>query len=304
MTSAARLVSVVALLAGVPLVAAPRAVLAAPAEDPKVAEGRKHFTRGVELYNDGDFRGALIEFQRAYQIAPSFRILYNVGKANLELLDYPAALAAFERYLAEGGAEVPPEKRTEVEGEIVKLKQRVAYLSIECNAGGLEVWVDETMVGKTPLAKEIVVGTGRHKVAIRDKAQQIVEVAGGDHAKVKLTVPVDAPAPPPSAGPSRTGAWVGVGVTSALLVTTGVFGVLTWSARKDFESAADAGPLAANDVDDRSRKIRRFGLVTDILAGATVIAGAATLYFVLRSDGGGATKVGIGPGSITFVTRF
>lgn len=303
MTPAARLVSLVALLAQVPLAAAPRAAFAAPAEDPKVAEGRKHFTRGVELYNDGDFRGALIEFQRAYQIAPSFRILYNVGKANLELLDYPAALAAFERYLAEGGAEVPADKRTEVEGEIVKLKQRVAYLSIECNAAGHEVWVDDTMVGKTPLPKEVVVGTGRHKITIRDKAQQVVEVAGGDHAKVKLTVPVDAP-PPPSAGPSRTGLWVGVGVTSALLVTTGVFGYLALSTRKDFESAADAGPLSAGDAEDRERRVRRFALATDVLAGATVLAGAATLYFALRSDGGGATKVGFGPGSITFVTRF
>lgn len=275
-------------------------------EDPKVAEARPHFTRGVELYKDGDFRGALIEFQRAYQIAPNFRILYNIGKANLELLDYPAALVAFERYLAEGGAEVPTDKRTEVEAEIPKLRQRVAYLTIECNAPGVEIWVDEVMVGKTPFSKEVVVGTGRHKISVKGQSPEVVEVAGGDHATVKLRVDVKPTPLAPKSTPSRTGVWVGVTVTSALLVGTGVFGYLALSSRQDFRNAADAGPLSASDVDDRERKIKRFTLTTDILAGATVLAGAVTLYYVLsRTDSGQPdTKVGFGPGSILLEGRF
>ena len=36
-------------------------------------EGRTHFTRGVALFKDADFRAALIEFKKAYEIAPRFR---------------------------------------------------------------------------------------------------------------------------------------------------------------------------------------------------------------------------------------
>ncbi len=291
-----------ALLCPVVVVAASHA-----AEDPKVAEARQHFTRGVELYKDGDFRGALIEFQRAYQIAPNFRILYNIGKADLELLDYPAALVAFERYLAEGGAEVPSDKRAEVEAEIPKLKQRVAYLTIECNAPGVEIWIDELMVGKTPFSKEVVVGTGRHKVSVKGQSPEVVEVAGGDHATVKLRVEVKPTTPlTPKPSASRTGVWVGVTVTSALLVGTGVFGYLAIGSRKDFRDAANAGPLTPADADDRERKIKRFTITTDILAGATVLAGAITLYYVLsRTESGQPdTKVGFGPGSLLLEGHF
>lgn len=299
-------------LAPIALSSSSFAVAAPAAEDPKVTEGRKHFTRGVELYAEGDFRGALIEFQRAHEIAPSFRILYNVGKANLELLDYAAALVAFERYLAEGGAEVPDDKRAEVEAEIGKLRQRVAYLTVECNVAGAEVLVDDLSVGRTPLAKPVVVGIGRRRVTVQlageGSAQSTVDVAGGDRRTVALhleTRPVVvAPEPPTS---SRTGLWIGVVTTSTLLVATGVLGYLTLDARQSLQRDADAGPLASSYVDDRAQRIRTLRLTTDVLGVATVVAGGATIYLGLTGDRDRkptTPKVGLGLGSVVVEGRF
>ena len=41
------------------------------------AEARAHFSRGVEFYKEGDYRTALIEFKRAYEVLPNYKVLYN-----------------------------------------------------------------------------------------------------------------------------------------------------------------------------------------------------------------------------------
>src|SRR5271163_3770938 len=63
----------------------------APSGADAVAQARQHFTRGVRLYEEDDFRTALIEFNRAYEIAPNWQVLYNIGQAYYQLRDYANA---------------------------------------------------------------------------------------------------------------------------------------------------------------------------------------------------------------------
>ncbi len=80
-------------------------------------DARSHFTRAVELFKEGDFRAALIEFQRAYDASPNYKVLYNLGQTNLELQDYAGALRAFRGYLDGGGRDIPAARRTQVEAD-------------------------------------------------------------------------------------------------------------------------------------------------------------------------------------------
>ena len=101
--------------------------------------------------------------------------------------------------------------------------------------------------------------------------------------------------------------WIGVATTSALLVTTGVFGVLTLQAHQSFSSAADSGPMSSSDVDDRVGRIRTYRLLTDVFGAATLVAGGATLYFSLTSEPDRSSKVpkiGVGPGALLIEGRF
>src|SRR5438046_1076480 len=68
-----------------------------------VNDAAKHFQRGVTMYTEADYRAALVEFRRAYEIAPNATVLYNIAQTYYQLQDYAGALVTFERYLAEAG---------------------------------------------------------------------------------------------------------------------------------------------------------------------------------------------------------
>src|SRR4051794_31540701 len=104
-------------------------------------EAGAHFQRGVELYNDGDFRGGLVEFKRAYQIWPRANVLYDIGQTEYQLLDYASSLRTMERYLAETGPNAA--HRSEVESTVDVLRGRVGKLALTTDANGCDVAIDE-----------------------------------------------------------------------------------------------------------------------------------------------------------------
>ena len=73
-----------------------------------VDQAKAHFKTGTELYDENNFRGALVEFQRAYQLAPSYRVLYNIGQVDMELADYAGALTAYRATCARAAPTSPP----------------------------------------------------------------------------------------------------------------------------------------------------------------------------------------------------
>jgi hypothetical protein len=62
----------------------------------QVSSARVHFLRGVESYKEGAFDIAVVEFTRAYEIAPNFRVLYNIAQSQAERHDYAAALSQYD----------------------------------------------------------------------------------------------------------------------------------------------------------------------------------------------------------------
>lgn len=285
---------------------------------PSVAdEAGARFRRGVELFKEADFRAALIEFRRAYQLAPNYRVLYNLGQAHLELQDYAGALRAFERYLNEGGAQVPSARRAAVEAEIQKLQSRVARVEITTNVAGAELRVDDDVVGTSPLAQPVLVSAGRRKISAEKSgapvATRTVDVAGGDRTTVALRIEgvgqgadaVAATASPrlasaPSAGEAAEGAkvrdeapprdagarsipWVGWGVTGALAAGAVVTGLFALRAKDDLTQKQNTFPGDPAALGDARTKLRTLAVTSDILTGAAVIVGATSLFFTLTS---------------------
>jgi hypothetical protein len=304
------LLGVLVLLGGM---ARPTAARADDAKPPPssaaVEEGRAHFTRGVSLFHDGDARAALVEFKRAYEVAPNYRILYNLGETELELRDYVEALRAFKLYLKEGGMEIPEARRTEVETEVTRLEPRVGELVVELTVPGADVTVDDVPQGKSPIAP-LKVNAGRHRVSavIQDYAPiaRVVEIAGGEHAKVSL--PMVLLRGERSAADSVTNVpfWAGLITTGALAVGTAVVGGLAVGAQSDLRGAADTFPTTTDAIDRARTKVRTLALVADVLGGATLVAGGVTLYFGLTGKSAAQEKarVGIGPGSLVVERRF
>jgi len=292
-----------------------------------LAEGRSRFQRGVEFYKEGDFRAALIEFKRAYDAAPNYKVLYNIAQTSLELQDYATALKNFEKFLADGGADVPAARRAQIVEEMDRLGKRVARVAVEVNVTGAEVLVDDVSVGKAPLSEPIVVSAGRRRLTATfdgKSTTRVIDVAGGDTPKISLLLethplpPTDLPTPTPTprpapddgGGSSHTGAYVGLGITGALTVATVVTGVVALGAKSSFDDTLARRGATPQDVDDARTRTRTFALVTDVLGGSAIVAGAVTLIVALtgksapKKEHASFVQVGVSPWGVDVQGRF
>jgi hypothetical protein len=265
-----------------------------------------HFQRAVGLYGEADYRAALVEFKRAYEIAPSTTVLYNLGQTYYQLQNYAEALSTFERYVAEGGSG----HKGEVENAINVLKTRVGKVDITTTTPGWEITVDDDLVGKTPLAKPVLVAIGRRKITASKPGEapvsRFVEVAAGD--TVPLTLTGLGTTPPPGGGDNSgtppptdsrrstllTVGWIGTGVLTAGTVVTGILALSSSSKLKDDRNAF---PANASNIKSDHDNSQTMAVVTDILGGAAIVLGGVSLYFTLVKPSPSApAQVGLAAG--------
>lgn len=315
----ARAVLVAAMIASASSTAAAKDP--SPTEQPGKAatdEARERFKKGVELFRDGDFRAALIEFNRANEVVPNPKIHFNIAQTCLEMQEYACALRAFQRYLGEAGSDIPKERRQLSERELERLKKLVGYVRITSNKERAEITLDDAAIGRTPLADPVLVGAGRHKITASlsplAPSTRIVDIAGGDKVDVALDfaepipVPIAMPGPDgrvaesgPSRPeghverpqPSRAPFWVSVATTGVLGIGTAVTGVLALSAKSDLDAKPNRFPVSADELDSAQAKVRTFSTVTDVLLVSTLVAaGITTVLFFTTSPASGAARGG------------
>ncbi len=272
-------------------------------EEAGAARAAARFQQGVELYREGSYEGALAEFRKAYELSPSYRVLYNIAQAQYALRDFVGAYRTLMQYLTEGSNEVGGERRAQVQELAGKLSERIASLQISTNVAGADIRVDDVSVGTAPLAGPIPVNVGTRKVtafkAGSPEAVRIVTVAGKEKLKIDLQIespgssvtqpalrpasqgsPVVPEAREPTA-PSRVGLVVSLSTTAALAVGTGVFGYLALGAQSDFKDQVNTYPNTREKVDDARSKSRTYGYVADAMGAAALISGGVALYFAV-----------------------
>jgi hypothetical protein len=288
-------------------------------------EGRERFKRGVELYRDGDFRAALIEFNRAYDVAPSYKIQFNIGQTCAELQDYACALRAFDRYVRDGGKDVPKDRQKQVEKDLDRLKKLVATIRVTVNKPGADVALDDVAVGRSPLPDPLLVGAGRHRITVTlapsPVVTRIVDVAGGDQSDVAIDlsepapppvveapkpVPIVAPPPPAEPPPSRAPFWVSLATTGVLGAGVIVMGSLSLGAKSDLDRTAGRLGATTRDIDSAQSKLQAMTITTDVLLVSTVVAAGLTtvLFFTTSAPKKPAVQVGAGLGSLTLSGAF
>ena len=261
------------------------------------SEAASHFKRGVALFNEADYAGALVEFKKANELAPNPAVLFNIAQTQYQLRSYAAALTTFERFLAE--APSTAEHRTEAQSALETLKSRVGKIEVAAPEGS-EIAIDDEVAGKAPLAP-VVVSVGRRRITAtkdgRTSPPKVVEVSAGETQRVELKVG-DAP----SASPSNTGSpnvsvtapeegkpekssmvlpivlFVGAGAAVAGAVVTGI---LASGANGDLKDERAKFPADRSKVDDLSSKTKTLALVTDILGASAIVLGGVGLYFTL-----------------------
>jgi tetratricopeptide (TPR) repeat protein len=103
----------------------------APSGDFKREEARHHFEQAVALYEEGNYPGALAEFQAAYDTAPAAATLFNIGLTYKALYRYPDAIETLQRYLADStrDGKVPEERRKQVSQLIEEMNSLLAPIT-------------------------------------------------------------------------------------------------------------------------------------------------------------------------------
>jgi hypothetical protein len=290
------------------------------AEDAR-KEASEHFRRGVELYQERAFRGALAEFERAYQIAPDYRLRYNIAQTRLELQDYLGATQGYELYLQEGGAEIPSERREEVELALSAMRERVGRVSIRVNREGAEVFIDDVSVGKSPLAPTLPINVGQHRVLARGddgvEVASVVQIAGGDVAEVELTLRAKEVQVVHDSSPTDTGLstrkkymFVSGSVGVAALIGATVVAVLANGKSNDLDKALDARPNDEDKVQSLRDSTRTLARTTDALGGIAIAGlGTAMVLWLVgeperEEQSHARLRWDVGPSTITLRGQF
>jgi len=101
----------------------PSAANAGGAPSPEAAEAaRAEYDKGLRAFNAEDYASAVAAFERANALAPNFRIHYNIARVREGAGETRGAIAAYERYLEQGGSAVPADRRAQVEGRLAALR--------------------------------------------------------------------------------------------------------------------------------------------------------------------------------------
>jgi hypothetical protein len=288
------------LCLALPGVASAQGAPAAPTPEAK-AEALARYERGLQLYNEQAYEQALIEITRAYELNPSYKLLYNIGQIQAQLNNFAGALKAFEQYIADGGKEIAADRKAQVTKEIENLKTRTATAEIKTNVQGVELLVDGL---PQPVTNgKVLVNAGVRKFQARkpgyQAAERIVTLAGGDN--IELTFDLAEAAPPPPIvnlrqSPTQTVTpekrslvWVGwlvAGGIAAAAIGTGVAALSAQStvedeiaAPKEANQSADAKRQA---IDDAESKRTTLSVTTDVLIGCASVAGIVSLAFTIK----------------------
>ncbi len=292
-----------------------------------IEEARVHYERGIEAYKESAFDTALIELERAYALAPSSKIIYNIALVNLQTNDYAGALRAFETYLSDKDPRISPQRREEVRAEIVRLKMRVATVIVKTNVAGADITVDDVPVGKSPVTDPLLVNAGRRRIAASKEGRipvtKILMLEGTASAEVTFDLveptvlsPSAPPqrAPEPRAEPIRTestavpfspqathdrhaspivwAAWGSTALLTTSAIVTGVFALQASQDLVDRRKEIGGDPMAVrNELDSLQSRASNLARVTDILAGTALVAGGISLYLTLHKPSSPATSV-------------
>jgi tetratricopeptide (TPR) repeat protein len=282
-----------------------------------VKEAGSRYDRGLQLYSDGDYALAVIEFERAYSLVSDYRVLYNIGQVRVQLGNYAKARLALEQYLKTGGEQVPKARQDSVHKDLEMLIARTAFLRVETNVPGADVAIDDVSVGTAPLSEPLLLEAGEHKVTVQRSGYQPratrLTLAGRDEENVRLDLEkVQGPAAPiivetvkPQESDRSTWLWATWSATGAFALGAAATGGLGIKAANDLDQLRSDPTATRGELDSASRRARTLLTTADVLGGLAIATGGVAIYLTLSGPSAepGKEKPKSGAGSVSLMAR-
>lgn len=268
-------------------------------------EAKKAYKSGTELFENESYREAADSFRTAYSLKPNWKIFYNIGQCEILAKRHGLALDAFESYIAQGGDDIPPNRRDEVLEEIDRLRKIVGLVELEAPDGAV-VLVDDFERGKAPLPGPMKMAAGMdHRLIVRlgDEilmtrivrvtGEQTINITleeddsdGGDVTEETPGAPIP-PEPEPASSKLKTVGWIALGAGAAMAIGGGITGGVAMSVDGDLEKSCPDEQCAEDQWEDVDR-MNSLATATNVLliaGGAVAAAGITILIIDAAKDG-------------------
>jgi hypothetical protein len=260
---------------------------------------------GIELYDRGDYRGALQKFEQAERLVAAPTIGIRAARCLVKLR---RLIDAARRYDAVAHVRLDPswpavhrQARIDAAKEREELLPIIPTLVISvAGAAPDRVSVDGKPVSSDELRTKLMLDPGSHRVVVTrgaDLEEQTIELGEGDAKRALFFAPVaharrdvtDRASPVSTVEPSHSSAWrtagfVGIGVGGAGIVVGAVLAGLAISEKSDLDAACPDSrcPPAAWDQNDSYDSLRLGSTLGFAFGAASAAAGVLVLVTAPR----------------------
>jgi hypothetical protein len=124
------------------------------------------YDSGKLLAADGDFAGALIKFNSAYEQSKDPRLLWNVAFCEKNLRHYSKVIGTLNRYLAEGAGYLSDRDRKDAQDLVQTLQPFTTNATIKVSEDGAQILVDDVPAGVSPLSGPVVLDIGERHLRV------------------------------------------------------------------------------------------------------------------------------------------
>ncbi len=173
-------------------------------DDPFTDMARQRFQEGVKLYDQGKYEEARAAFLQAYALKKHPAVLLNLAQSELRSNHPVEAARHFSQFLRENSNAEAAERKTAQEG-LASARARTARLDIRVNIPGADVFVDDELLGRSPLPEPVDAPAGTRRIEVKmpgyPTASLTVNGVVGKTETVNVTLQsAESVAPAPAAG--------------------------------------------------------------------------------------------------------
>ena len=185
-------VAAAVLLAGPDAAAQPRSPRPVSLAQSLPPDARRDYDAGKLLFEDGDYATALLKYQAAFDQTHDARLLWNVAVCQKDLRHYARAAATLGRYLAEGGDRLSPSDRHDAQELARAIAPFTVPTTIQVSEPDAQIWIDEAMVGRSPLAGTVALDMGTRRVRVKKDGYRLFDrefpVGGSAATTIEVTL--------------------------------------------------------------------------------------------------------------------
>ena len=142
------------------------------------------------LAGDGDYAGAFMRFQSAFDLSHDARLLWNLAACQKNLRHYSKVIDLVNRYLAEAGAALSAQDRKDALDLIQALDTFTTLAKLEVSEPGAELFVDDDRLGVSPFPDRVRIDVGNRRIRARKEGfldyDKTVPVGGAPEVSVDV----------------------------------------------------------------------------------------------------------------------